>query len=116
MQDTYNAYQEWPHPEDTDLPQHSARHQRGQENMGNKMINFKIDTTNNENENPKGCRLGTVSGKTICHWGFPPGSRVHQPHTCPNRFFKEQTSTMCLGELAPTNPSRWFSAISIRAV
>jgi hypothetical protein len=34
-----------------------------------KIINFKLDTTN-EKENPWGYRLGTVSGKTICHWGL----------------------------------------------
>ncbi len=32
--------------------------------------------TINKIENPRGYRLGTVSGKTICHWGFKPGSRA----------------------------------------
>jgi hypothetical protein len=40
--------------------------------------------TNNGSENQRGYRLGTVGGKTNCHWGFKPGSRVHQPHTCNN--------------------------------
>jgi hypothetical protein len=39
--------------------------------------------TINEKENPWGYRFGTVSGKTICHWGFKPDSRVHQSHTSP---------------------------------
>jgi hypothetical protein len=38
--------------------------------MGNKMINFKMDTTNNEKEDPRGYCLGMVSGKTIYHWGL----------------------------------------------
>jgi hypothetical protein len=61
--------------------------------------------TINKEENLWGYRLGTVSGKTNCHWGFKPGSRVHQPHTCPNRFSYHKTSTNCLGEITPTHPS-----------
>ncbi len=49
-----------------------------------KNINFKKDTTNNEKANPWGYCLGTVSGKTICHWVLKPGSRVHQPHNVKN--------------------------------
>jgi hypothetical protein len=52
--------------------------------------------TINEKENMWGYCIGAVSGKIICHWEFKPGSRVHQPHTCPNRFSYEQTSTSCL--------------------
>jgi hypothetical protein len=64
-----------------------------------------FERTVNENENPWGYRLGTVCGKRICHWGFQPGSRVHQPLTCPNRFSYEQTSTSCLCEITPTHTS-----------
>jgi hypothetical protein len=32
----------------------------------------------NESENSSGYRLGTVSGKTICHWQFKTGSSVYQ--------------------------------------
>jgi hypothetical protein len=36
-----------------------------------KMTNFKTDTTKiNKNENLRGYRFSTVSGKTICHWGL----------------------------------------------
>jgi hypothetical protein len=56
-----------------------------------------------QSENPRGYRLGTVSGKTNCHWGLKPDSRVHQPHTCPNRFSYEQTNTS-LGEVTSTHP------------
>jgi hypothetical protein len=65
----------------------------------------KTPQTINEKENPWGYRLGTVSGKTNCHWGFKPGSRVHQSHTCPNMFSYQQTSTSCLGEKTPTHRS-----------
>jgi hypothetical protein len=52
---------------------------RVEERMGqNKIINVKIDITNNENENPRGNRLGTVSGETICHRVLKPGKRMHQ--------------------------------------
>ncbi len=33
-------------------------------------ISNKTPQTINEEENPWGYRLETVSGKTICHWGF----------------------------------------------
>jgi hypothetical protein len=49
-----------------------------------------------EKENLWDYGIGTVSGKTICHWGFKPRSRVHQPHTCRNRCLYEQISTSCL--------------------
>jgi hypothetical protein len=49
--------------------------------------------------------LGKVSGKTNCHWVFIPGYRVHQPHTCPNRFSYEQTGTSSLVEITPIQPS-----------
>jgi hypothetical protein len=65
-----------------------------------KRISFKLTSqTIHEKENHWGYRLGTVSSKIVCHWGFKPGSRVHQPYTCPNRFSYEQTSTSCLGEI-----------------
>jgi hypothetical protein len=60
-------------------PPHTAKQWREKEGMNNKIINFK--------------------------WWFKPGSRVHQPHTRPNRFSYEQTSTICLDESAPTHPS-----------
>jgi hypothetical protein len=44
-------------------------------------ISNKTPQTINEKENPWGYRLGTVSGKTISHWGFKPGSCVG----CTNR-------------------------------
>jgi hypothetical protein len=68
-------------------------------------ISNKTPQTINEKENPWGYCLGTVSGKTSCHWRFKPGSWVHQPHTCPNRISYQQTSTSCLDEITPTRPS-----------
>jgi hypothetical protein len=54
-------------------PPHTANKWRGTKSMGDKMINFKIDTTSYEREREPGAyRSGTVSGKIICHWGFKP--------------------------------------------
>jgi hypothetical protein len=69
------------------------------------LISNKTSPIFNEKENPWGYRLGTVSGKTICHWGFKPGSMVHQPHTCPKKFSYQHTRTSCLGEITQTHPS-----------
>jgi hypothetical protein len=42
---------------------------------------------------PKGFKIFERSmAKQFRHWGFKPGSRVHKPNTCPNRFSHEQTS------------------------
>ena len=88
------------------LPTQRKRREGKRACVYNNNNNFKrTPQTINEKENPWGYRLGTVSGKTICHWGFKPGSRVHQPHTCPNRFSYEQTSTTCLGKITPTHTS-----------
>jgi hypothetical protein len=48
------------------------------------MITLKCDTTDN---NTKKRTWGVTAleqsvEKTFCHWGFKPGSRMHQPHTC----------------------------------
>jgi hypothetical protein len=47
----------------------------------------------------------TALERSVANCWFKPGSRVHQPHTCPNRFSYEQTSTSCLREITPTHPS-----------
>ena len=49
---------------------------------------------------------GSHINRTICHWGFKSGSRVHQPHNFPNRFSYEQTSTSCLGKITPTHTNK----------
>jgi hypothetical protein len=53
-------------------PANTPKKKRGRESMVYKMT----PQTINKNENPRGYRLGTVSAKTIYHWGFKPGSRV----------------------------------------
>jgi hypothetical protein len=65
------AYQESPHSENTASPRSEKEGKRA---CVYKNINFKrTPQTINEKENPWGYRLGTVSGKTICHWGLKPG-------------------------------------------
>jgi hypothetical protein len=90
-------------------PPHAAKKKRGREREHMIYIMYvnsnRTPQTINKEENLWGYRLGTVSGKTNCHWGFKPGSRVHQPHTYPNRFSYHKTSTNCLGEITPTHPS-----------
>jgi hypothetical protein len=87
------AYQELPHSEDTVSPR-SEKEERQREHVYIRiLISKRTPETINEKENLRGYRLGTVIDKTICHWGLKPGSRVHQPHTCPNRFSYEQTIT-----------------------
>jgi hypothetical protein len=99
------AYQESSHSENTASPR-SERVERKREQVFIKIsISNQTPQTINEKENPWGYSLGTISGKTFCHWGFKIDSRVPQPHTCPNMFLYEQTSTCCLGEITPTNPS-----------
>lgn len=50
----------------------------------------------NENENQRGNRLGTVSGKTICHWGCGGGGGavVKKVLRCTNLTFALQGSCM----------------------
>jgi hypothetical protein len=87
-------------------PPHAAKKKREREHVYIRiLISKRTPKTTNEKENHWGYRLGTISGKIICDWGFIPGSRVHQPHTCPNRFLYEQTSTSCLGKITPTHTS-----------
>jgi hypothetical protein len=63
------AYQESSHSENTASP-HSKK-EEGKKACVYKNSNFKrTPQTIREKENPWGYRLGTVSGKTICHWGF----------------------------------------------
>jgi hypothetical protein len=70
------AYQESPHSENTASPR-SAKRREGKRASVYNNINFKrTPQTINEKENPGGYRLGTVSGKTIYHWGFKPGKAV----------------------------------------
>jgi hypothetical protein len=73
------AYQESPHSENTASPR-SEKEERKREHVIIRIsILNKTPQTINENENPWDYHLGMVSGKTFCHWGFKPGSRVHQP-------------------------------------
>jgi hypothetical protein len=97
------AYQEMPHSEDTASPHRQDKERKGESMVYKMTISKQTPQTINKNENLRGYRLGTVSGKTICHWGFKPGSRMHQPHTCPYRFSYQQTSTSCFGEITPTH-------------
>ncbi len=100
-----HTYQEWPHSELKASPC-SGKVERKREHVFIRIsISNKTPQTINEKGNPWGSRLGTVSGKTICHWRFKPGDRVQQPHTCPYRFSYQQTSTSCLGEITPTKPT-----------
>jgi hypothetical protein len=93
------AYHEWPHPADTASP-HSQKVERRRQH-GYTIIIFKNKTpqTINKNENLRGYRLVKVSCNTICHWGFKPGSKEHQSHTCLNRFPYQQTRTNCFREV-----------------
>jgi hypothetical protein len=99
------AYQESPHSENTASPRIERVESKREHVFIRISISNKTPQIINENENPWGYRLGTVNVKTICHWGFKPGSRMHEPHTCPNRLSYQQTSTSCLGEITPTHPS-----------
>jgi NAD-specific glutamate dehydrogenase len=49
---------------------HTAKKVKRRRQHGKAIISFKIaPQTINEIENPRGCRLGTVSGKKYRHWG-----------------------------------------------
>jgi hypothetical protein len=62
------AYQELPHSENTASPR---REKEERERVYIRiLISKRTPQTINEKENPWGYRLGTVSGKTIYHWGF----------------------------------------------
>ncbi len=64
------AYQESPHSENTAFPR-SEKEEREREHVFVRiLISNTTPQTINEKENPWGYRLGTVSGKTICNWGF----------------------------------------------
>jgi hypothetical protein len=79
------AYQELQHSEDTASP-HSQEEEKERERkracLIKRSVSKQTPQTINKIENPRGYRLGTVRGKTICHWGFKAGSSVHQHHTC----------------------------------
>jgi hypothetical protein len=78
------------------LPTYQKKEERKREHVFISMSNSnKTPQTINEKEKPSCYRLGTVSGKTIFHRGFKPGTRVHQTHICPNSFSYEQTSAIC---------------------
>ncbi len=63
------AYQELPHSENTASPR-SEKRREGKRACVYQNINFKrTPQTINEKENPWDYCHGTVSGKTICHWG-----------------------------------------------
>ncbi len=99
------AYHEWPHAANTASPHSQEEERKREHGLLNDQFQIRHHTQSSKNENLWGCRLGTVNGKTICHWGFKPGSRVHQHHTCPYRFSYQQTSTGCLREITPTHLS-----------
>jgi hypothetical protein len=70
------------HTLNTQLPHKATKGERKREH-GFKMIkksNQTTTTTINENKNLWGCRLEMVYDKTICHWGFKPGTRVNTPY------------------------------------
>jgi hypothetical protein len=85
-------------------PPHAGKKKKREHVFIRRFISNKTPQTINERVNLWGYRIGTVSGKTILHWGFKPGSRVHQRHTFFNRFSYEQTSASCLGEKKTPNP------------
>jgi hypothetical protein len=62
-----------PQSEDTAFP-HSQDEEKERARLIKLSISKQAPRTINKNENPRGYRLRTVSGKTICHSGFKPGS------------------------------------------
>jgi hypothetical protein len=59
---------------------HTAKKKRERETIVYKMTNFRTDNT----------ALERSVAKQFATRGFNLGSRVHQPHTCPNMFSNEQ--------------------------
>jgi hypothetical protein len=94
-------YQESPHSENTACPR-SKKEERERERVFIRLlISNKTPQTINEKENSWRYRLGTVSGKTICHRG------LNQVLGCTNLILAstgshQQTSTSCFGEITPT--------------
>jgi hypothetical protein len=97
------AFQESPHSENTAFPR-SEKEERGREHVFTRiLISNKTPQTINENKEHLG--LPPWNDQWQNNWGFKPCSRVHQPHTCFNRFSYGHTSKSCLGEITPTHPS-----------
>jgi hypothetical protein len=85
------------HTQKTQPPQAAKQRREEREHVYIRiLISKRTPQTNNEKENNWGYRLRTVSGKTICHWWFKPGSRVHQPHTCPTGSRMKQVQVVLM--------------------
>jgi hypothetical protein len=94
------------HTQKTQPPNAAKKEEREREHVFIRiLISKQTPQTINEKENPWGYHLGTVIGKTICHWWLNQVLGCTNLTLAPTGSHINKQVQSCLGEITPTHPS-----------